>query len=174
MAHPKLVEGVDYYTENGCWVFTASYLRNRGYCCGSGCRHCPYELCETQPTAAGIRAVIQQYLHAYNQCDVTGMLALMTEDIHFEHWSDDTLTNSARGKAEFVVLANTCNGLFTEREQRLLKLQLTPVIRARISFRGVWAVERPDGPKQGTAWEVVGESEFTLSGQLIQRLVERM
>jgi iron complex transport system substrate-binding protein len=26
----------------GYEVFTAAYLRNRGYCCGSGCRHCPY------------------------------------------------------------------------------------------------------------------------------------
>lgn len=32
----------DYYIENGAWVFTASYLKRRGYCCGSGCRHCPY------------------------------------------------------------------------------------------------------------------------------------
>jgi iron complex transport system substrate-binding protein len=23
-------------------VFTANFLRQRGYCCGSGCRHCPY------------------------------------------------------------------------------------------------------------------------------------
>ena len=23
-------------------LFTAAYLRRRGYCCGSGCRHCPY------------------------------------------------------------------------------------------------------------------------------------
>ena len=23
-------------------VFTADFLRQRGYCCGSGCRHCPY------------------------------------------------------------------------------------------------------------------------------------
>jgi hypothetical protein len=37
-----LVEGVDYYIEDGRWVFTAEYHRKRGYCCGSGCRHCPY------------------------------------------------------------------------------------------------------------------------------------
>jgi Family of unknown function (DUF5522) len=37
-----LVEGIDYYIENGFMVFTAHYLLNRGYCCGSGCRHCPY------------------------------------------------------------------------------------------------------------------------------------
>jgi hypothetical protein len=23
-------------------VFTAEYHRKRGYCCGSGCKHCPY------------------------------------------------------------------------------------------------------------------------------------
>lgn len=37
-----LTEGVDYYIENGLWVFTAEYLKRRGYCCKSGCRHCPY------------------------------------------------------------------------------------------------------------------------------------
>ncbi|MFN9369797.1 MAG: DUF5522 domain-containing protein [Planctomycetia bacterium] len=33
----------DAYLENGCLVFTAAYHLNRGSCCGSGCRHCPYE-----------------------------------------------------------------------------------------------------------------------------------
>jgi iron complex transport system substrate-binding protein len=38
----NLTEGRDYYNETGLTVFTASYLQRRGYCCGSGCRHCPY------------------------------------------------------------------------------------------------------------------------------------
>lgn len=37
-----LVEGVDYYVEAGRWVFTEKFLRDRGHCCESGCRHCPY------------------------------------------------------------------------------------------------------------------------------------
>ncbi|MGD9893157.1 MAG: DUF5522 domain-containing protein [Dehalococcoidia bacterium] len=37
-----LREGDDYYIENGLYVFTAAFLRRRGYCCASGCRHCPY------------------------------------------------------------------------------------------------------------------------------------
>ena len=32
----------DYYIENGKRVFTKTYHLKRGYCCGSGCRHCPY------------------------------------------------------------------------------------------------------------------------------------
>lgn len=39
---PRLVEGVDYYWEDGLMVFTSIYHLKRGYCCGSGCRHCPY------------------------------------------------------------------------------------------------------------------------------------
>ncbi|HSK63775.1 MAG TPA: DUF5522 domain-containing protein [Pyrinomonadaceae bacterium] len=38
----SLSEDTDYYSENGAWVFTANYLKRRGYCCGSDCRHCPY------------------------------------------------------------------------------------------------------------------------------------
>lgn len=38
----ELKEGVDFYVENGRWVFTTSYHIRRGYCCGNGCRHCPY------------------------------------------------------------------------------------------------------------------------------------
>ena len=39
----ELLEGLDYYLEDGLFVFTAAFLRKRGYCCESGCRHCPYQ-----------------------------------------------------------------------------------------------------------------------------------
>jgi iron complex transport system substrate-binding protein len=38
----SLEENKDYYFEGSAMVFTSSYLKRRGYCCGSGCRHCPY------------------------------------------------------------------------------------------------------------------------------------
>jgi len=35
---------LDFYLEpGGVVVFTRAYHLKRGYCCGSGCRHCPYE-----------------------------------------------------------------------------------------------------------------------------------
>jgi len=37
-----LVEGDDYYREGAALVFTARYHLRRGYCCASGCRHCPF------------------------------------------------------------------------------------------------------------------------------------
>ena len=40
----KLTERVDfYYDENDNMVLTANYHLNKGYCCGCGCRHCPFE-----------------------------------------------------------------------------------------------------------------------------------
>ena len=40
----KAVEGIDYYiNEDGNFVFTKWYHLKRGYCCGNGCKHCPYE-----------------------------------------------------------------------------------------------------------------------------------
>ncbi len=32
----------DFYYEGPYLVFTAAYHRKRGFCCNSGCRHCPY------------------------------------------------------------------------------------------------------------------------------------
>ena len=44
-AHGRALEaGEDGYLDpaTGWWSFTAAYLWERGSCCDSGCRHCPY------------------------------------------------------------------------------------------------------------------------------------
>jgi len=40
-ARQKILPG-DFYFDGGMMVFTGAYHLRRGYCCGSGCRHCPY------------------------------------------------------------------------------------------------------------------------------------
>lgn len=32
-----------YFNEEGLLVMTRSYLERRGFCCGNGCFHCPFE-----------------------------------------------------------------------------------------------------------------------------------
>ena len=51
-AYPQIIEahaealraGSDTYVDSrsGLTVLTAGFLARRGYCCDSGCRHCPY------------------------------------------------------------------------------------------------------------------------------------
>ncbi|HSU51029.1 MAG TPA: DUF5522 domain-containing protein [Segetibacter sp.] len=39
----KLIEGADfYYNDEGFVVMTEKYHLERGFCCGNGCKHCPY------------------------------------------------------------------------------------------------------------------------------------
>lgn len=39
----KLIEGEDfYYNENGYIVLTEKFHLEKGFCCGNGCKHCPY------------------------------------------------------------------------------------------------------------------------------------
>ena len=40
---PSELSPEDFYYEGPYLVFTAAYHTKRGYCCNSGCRHCPYK-----------------------------------------------------------------------------------------------------------------------------------
>ena len=42
MEKVEFEQGRHYYLDKGKIVFTELYLKNRGQCCGSGCKHCPY------------------------------------------------------------------------------------------------------------------------------------
>lgn len=33
----------DFYMDNGRKVMTEQFHIRRGFCCGNGCRHCPYQ-----------------------------------------------------------------------------------------------------------------------------------
>ena len=39
-----LTEGTHfYYNEEGLVVLSEAYHLEKGYCCGNGCKHCPYD-----------------------------------------------------------------------------------------------------------------------------------
>jgi hypothetical protein len=51
-AHDAAVRrGEDRYTDpvTGARVFTELFHRRRGFCCGSECRHCPYDHVNVDP-----------------------------------------------------------------------------------------------------------------------------
>lgn len=44
MSSESLQEGIDfYYNESGYMVLTEKYHLSKGYCCGNGCLHCPFQ-----------------------------------------------------------------------------------------------------------------------------------
>ena len=41
---PQWTEGIHYYiNQEGLVVLTEQFHLDRGYCCGNGCRHCPFD-----------------------------------------------------------------------------------------------------------------------------------
>jgi len=60
-------EGFDnsthYYLENGKVVFTALYHLERGFCCGSNCRHCPYD----PKFGKGVEKISEEFVNIKNQ-----------------------------------------------------------------------------------------------------------
>jgi Family of unknown function (DUF5522) len=55
--HARAVaEGRDTYVDpvTGYEVFTAAYLLRLGICCGSGCRHCPFDHENVEPAASSL------------------------------------------------------------------------------------------------------------------------
>ncbi|MDX2040277.1 MAG: DUF5522 domain-containing protein [Acidobacteriota bacterium] len=63
----EVTENEDFYWEGGLIVFTAKYHLRRGSCCGSGCRHCPYEPRWTKGTTT---ISTEQTIQPTNQCEV--------------------------------------------------------------------------------------------------------
>ena len=48
----ELIENEDYYFDpSGLMVLTEKYHLNKGFCCGNGCRHCPYNYINVQQPA---------------------------------------------------------------------------------------------------------------------------
>jgi len=43
MSQPLIEQEDFYYNEAGLMVLTAKYHLDKGYCCGNGCLHCPFD-----------------------------------------------------------------------------------------------------------------------------------
>ena len=43
MSKQPMIAGEDYVIENGNVVFTSTYHIKRSFCCGNGCKNCPFE-----------------------------------------------------------------------------------------------------------------------------------
>lgn len=120
------------------------------------------------------RELIQRYVDAYNRFDVDGMLAGLTADIAFENVSSGETSVATQGLTRFRQLAEQGASLFSERMQVITAWTFLPAsVVTAIAWRGVFAVDVPDGPRAGSVLELQGESEFEFSGGRISRIVDR-
>lgn len=120
------------------------------------------------------QVLIERYLAAYNAFDIEGMLALLSTDVRFENHSNGQLGVATDGIDAFRKLAEQSRSLFAEREQRITGTTFDGhSATVQIAYRGVLAIDLPDGPTAGTVIELQGQSEFGFADGKICRIVDR-
>jgi steroid delta-isomerase-like uncharacterized protein len=123
---------------------------------------------------AARHALIDAYIDAYNHFDIERMLALVTDDVRFEHHTGDELSVATNGKAELEKLARVGAALFASRQQKLVNMhEEGTVVIATVDFRGEIAEDIPDGPGVGSIIEMEGTSEFGFQDGKINRIIDR-
>ena len=119
------------------------------------------------------RDLIDQYLSAYNQFDVEGMLALMHPDVEFRNVAAGEVTVSSHGREEFRALAERAATLFASRRQTVREYgddgELAWII---VDYEGVLAADLGPELQAGTTLRLSGRSTFELRDGLIVLLVD--
>lgn len=121
--------------------------------------------------AVEMRALVEQYIDAYNRMDIAEMLFTVHPDVEFKNISGGIENASTSGIIEFKALAEQTLSLFSERHQDILSFETTGTKAiASIGFRAVVANDLPNGLKKGQVLELSGRSEYEFLGGLISRI----
>ena len=119
--------------------------------------------------------MIEKYVEAYNRFDISGMLTDLHDKVVFQNVSGDTVNLKTESKGAFQKQAEAALGYFSERRQTITNWeQVSPeVIRIGIAYRGVLAIDFPNGMKAGEVLELTGQSEFIFQEQQIISITDR-
>ncbi len=119
------------------------------------------------------KALIEEFLNAYNRLDVDAMMELVDPEIEFRNVSGGDLDTTAIGEDEFRAVAEQSAFLFSSREQTPTKFEAKgEVMSVDIDFAGTLATGIPDGMKAGAELRVTGRSEFVFRDEKIHRLTD--
>ena len=119
------------------------------------------------------KALIEEFLDAYNCFDVDAMMELVDPEIEFRNVSGGDVDTTAIGQDEFRELAQQSAFLFSSRKQTTTKFEVEgEVVSVNIDFTGTLATDIPDGMKTGDELRVTGRSEFVFRDKKIYRLTD--
>ena len=118
--------------------------------------------------------LIENYLQAYNQFDIEGMITNLHKDVVFENISEGILNLRTEGIDEFRTQAETAANYFSKRQQiiKTWDIQLDKII-IDIEYEAVLAVDLPNGMKVGDRLLLEGQSEFVFTDDKISKIVDR-
>lgn len=114
------------------------------------------------------KRIIENYVEAYNNFEVEGMLRDLDDRLVFRNISNGEVNLLLNGLDEFRKQAEQTNALFSEREQKITGLKFDGnAAEAEITYRGTLAADLPNGLKAGSEIQLTGKSIFRFAGDKI-------
>ena len=115
--------------------------------------------------------IIEEYITAYNQFDVEGMIRNIHPDIEFRNIVDGEVTHAIKGIEGFKLQAEEATHYFSERSQNITAFTFNGnEAEAAIDYTGTLAVDLPNGLMEGEQLTLQGKSLFTFEGDKIVRI----
>jgi hypothetical protein len=119
------------------------------------------------------RQLINNYIKAYNNFDIEGMLAGLAADVKFENISNGEINLSLNGIEAFKQQAQQAAGIFSSRTQTATSFNYTEdVTEVDIAYHAILAIDLPNGMKKGDALNITGKSVFEFSGNKITGITD--
>ena len=120
------------------------------------------------------KAIIENYIRAYNEFDVPGMTRDLHEQVHFQNISNGTVDTSTEGLDQFREQAESARQYFTERRQEISSWNVQGNhVMVGINYVGVLAIDLPNGMKAGDTLKLTGQSEFEFENDKIIKITDR-
>lgn len=120
-------------------------------------------------STATIKTIIEQYIQAYNEFDVPGMLTHLHPDVEFRNITNGEVTLTLQGIDAFREQAGQAISYFSQRKQSIQSIQIQGMqAEVLIDYKAVLAVDLPNGLKRGDTLQLKGKSVFCFQdGQII-------
>ncbi len=119
------------------------------------------------------KALVENYIKAYNAIEVESMLEFFTEDCLFENVSNSGHSTVCHGKAQLRQLAMQTAQVFAKRQQTVKNWVIGDgKIVAEIDYEATFAMDLPNGIKAGQELKLRGVSVYEIEGDKIRRLAD--
>jgi hypothetical protein len=117
--------------------------------------------------------IIRDYVNAYNNFDLDGMLKDVVPSVQFKNISAGKTDMTLNGIAEFKEQALQAKNLFSSRKQTITSLKYADgKVIVEIDYHAVLAVDLPNGIEKGTELNLKGKSEFTVAADKIIEITD--
>jgi len=108
-----------------------------------------------------MKKIIDEYVKAFNKFDVEGMVKDLHENMEFKNITNGEVNVELNGKIAFKNQLEQGNNLFKKREMKITDQKFeNNIVENKVDFKGVLAMDIPDGPKAGELIKIKNKSIF--------------